>query len=295
MAILYPEILTDKAWQKAKGVVAKTKSTGVGKTLIALQKAYQATEFAKMGPIDLAKETTDPMSYAKRRTSFEAAVGSETKKLAPLIAQSAAAVKSAKATFAKERKLLAYLTEMEAALAQFKTDFAPGGRQTAQFLQSADREFKYLFGKTRTGTFLGAGAYARTEKARQQLLKTIKDVEKSAKISAIHDAWGSDGPHRVLTTGCELWDNFFAKDAPQLAKSIYAGKAKQEYGHLPWVWEVANEMNSDATNAVTALATRSSEDRAVATMTLQYSRSIIEFKKFTDFMGAFDQAARQWL
>lgn len=295
MPIGYPTILTDKAWQKQKGPVAKTKSTGVGKTLIALEKAYNATDFAKTDPQELAKQTTDPLSYAKRRASLGVALGAQGKRLVPLVAQSAEAVKKAKVTFAKDKKLLPYLTQIEQGLGQFKTDFAPGGRQSGQLLMQADREFKYLFGQTRTAKFSGSGTAQRTEKARTDVLAMIKKVEAAGTIASISDQFKGNGPHRTLTTSCELWDNFFAKDCPMLAKSIYAGAAKKEFGHLPWMWEVANEANLDATNAATALSQRSNEARAVSTFALAYSRSVIEYKKFVDHMAAFEAEVKKWI
>jgi hypothetical protein len=295
LPIAYPDVLSDKAWQKQKGAIAKTKSTGVGKTLIALEKTYQASDFAKSDPQSFAKQTNDPPSYAKRRASLEVALGMQGKKLVPLVAKSVEAIKGAKVTFAKDKKLLPYLAQMEKALIQFKTDFAPGGRQAGQLLQQADREFKYLFGQTRTGKFATSDTAGRTEKARADVLAMIKKIEAAGTVAEIAAQFKGNGPHRTLTTSCELWDNFFAKDCPTLVKSIYAGAAKQEFGHLPWMWEVANEANLDASNAVSALAQRSSEDRAVTKFALEYSRSVIEYKKFVEHMRAFEAAARKWL
>jgi hypothetical protein len=135
---------------------------------------------------------------------------------------------------------------------------------------------------------------ADTEKARRDALAMIKEVEKQKTVASIHDTFGGDGPHRVVSTTPKLWDQIFRADCPQLTGTLLPGLAMNTYFTLPWVSDVGDEAGSKASKIVANNAKKTSEARAVETMTLQYSRSLVEYKKFTDALAKFTTAVQPY-
>jgi hypothetical protein len=66
------------------------------------------------------------------------------------------------------------------------------------------------------------------------------------------------------------------------------------YFTLPWISDVGNEAGNNASDRVANDAKKSTEARAVTTMTLQYSRSLVEYKKFTDALAKFTTAVKPY-
>jgi hypothetical protein len=118
--------------------------------------------------------------------------------------------------------------------------------------------------------------------------------EKEQTIASIHDTFGGDGPHRVVSTTLKLWDQIFRRDCPQLAGALLPGFAINTYFTLPWISDVGNEADNNASDRVANDAKKSTEACAVTTMTLQYSRSLVEYKKFTDALAKFTTAVKPY-
>ncbi len=96
------------------------------------------------------------------------------------------------------------------------------------------------------------------------LLSMIQKVATAGTIESINDIFGDDGPHRILTTSCQMWDQLVVRDAPAFVKTVKGPtNAMATVAGMDWLMDVANETNSDATKRVQLLANRSGEDDAV--------------------------------
>lgn len=294
MPMTYPDVLTNAAWQKKKGLFARaTKETGIGASLTALEKAFRASTFAKVNPQVLAAEMTDPLLYTRRRANLGNALKKDASTLKTKIKDSQNLVAAASATFAKDSDILRYLSTLIQNLVALDNKLAPHA-YVAGVITDLDREFKTNFAKTKTAVMLQTPVAADTEKARRDALAMIKQVEQEKTIASIHDTFGGNGPHRVVSTTPKLWDQVFRADCPQLTGALLPGLAMNTFFTLPWVSDVGDEAGNKASDRVANDAKKSNEARAVTTMALQYSRSLVEYKKFTDALAKFTAAVKPY-
>jgi hypothetical protein len=294
MPMAYPDVLTNAAWQKKKGLFARaTKETGIGASLTALEKAFRASTFAKVDPQVLAAEMTDPLLYMRCRANLGNALKKDATVLRAKVKDSQNFAAAASATFAKDSDILLYLSQLIQNLVALDNKLAPQA-YIARVITDLDREFKAGFSKTRTAVALQRSVAADTEKARRDALAMIKQVEKEQTVASIHDTFGGDGPHRVVSTTPKLWDQVFRRECPLLAGALLPGLAMNTYFTLPWISDIGDEAGNKASDRVANDAKKSTEARAVTTMTLQYGRSLVEYKKFTDALAKFTTAVKPY-
>lgn len=293
MPATYPAELTNATWQKNKGTLGRaTTETGIGASLTALEKAFKSSSFVTADPKALAAETTDPMVYLRLRERLRKTLENEAKNLTAKIQACEQRASAATTTFADNSKVLGHLSQLIKDLEAFDNDLPKA--YAAQVIGDVDRQFKANFGKTKTAAVLKSPVAADTEKARKAAMAMIKKVETAKTLKSIHATFGSNGPHRVVSTTPKLWDQIFSADCPQLTTYLLPGQAMTVYFGLPWVSDVGDEAGNKASDKVAANAKKSNEARAVETMALQYSRSLVEYKKFTDALAKFTTAVRPY-
>jgi hypothetical protein len=276
----YPVTLKNSDWQKKKGLKNKGTKSGVGATLTALEKAFATSSFGKFDPDQLAAETLDPVVLAKKREALKQSLAGEARKLAKLISTADDKINAAIPVFAanSSQDVRKHLQAMKGTLATFETALTTG------YPDALDHavHVAYRAKLQQSSAYMAITGGARNATAQQkQLLAMIKRITPDSTISEIHDLFKNDGPHRVLTTQCKMWDRFVVTQMPQLGKKAgFAGKAMETVFTTPWLEDVANEVNKDATKKLKAMAAKTSESDAVTKFVQEYSRSVINANKF---------------
>jgi hypothetical protein len=287
----YPDVLTNKQWQKNKGLLAKSKPTGIGEKLIALEKLYQSSFFVKADAKAMGGETVDIAVFEKKLGVLLKTLGAQATKIDAAAADADKTIRAAMPTFAKDKAISRYLETLTLGLKGLRADIKADGSATHEVRDAVVAAFVANLKKTKTYAYIVTNKIADiAEKKRMTALGAVKKLEAKPQVATVHALWSGDGPHRSMPTNCKMWDQIFAVEMPQTTDAIYAGKTMQTYARMPWISEVANETNQDATNVVRADAERTSEERAVKTMALEYSRALIEFAQFNGHLR--DLAAR---
>lgn len=284
LAFHYPVALTNREWQKKKGLGGKSKSTGVGEKLTSLEKLVAQSPFGKLDPDTLGTETFDPVVFKQKLDGLNSRFAGAAHALAPGMTAAEKVISSAIPVFAAgssqsvRRQLELMRTELKALDVQLKITYPTA------FAAAVRSSYKNHVSKSSAYTAL-SGAAPSAEAVLKQLLGEIKQVESAKTIASVHATWPQDGAHRKLPTWCKLWDQLVLRDLPALAKaSGYPQNAMVTIFTLPWVQEVGNENQLTATNALTALAQNAPEDKVVTRFALEYSRSVIEASKLVAAM-----------
>jgi hypothetical protein len=283
LAFPYPVRLTNAHWQKKKSLPAKNTKTGVGETLVALQKAFNQAPFGKFDPNVLAAETLDPVAFDRKTQGLKQSFAGAARALKPQIAASDLAINKAIPVFAKgsNQDLRKHLEQMRQDLKQFGTDLDGYGDTLVAQAGAAYRVRLHS-----SSYYVALTNAAKTGDANiKALLSMIKKVQAAGTIASINDVFGDDGPHRILTTTCQMWDQLVVRDAPAFVKAVKGPtSAMTTVAGMDWLMDVANEMNSDATKRVQLLANQSSEEDAVQQFAQEYTTNVNKARPFVNIV-----------
>jgi hypothetical protein len=296
--VAFPAALTNKQWQKNKGLFAKAKPTGIGEALTAMEKAFAGSGFA-VDPEKLATETLDPIVFEKRLAQYDKTMQGQAKKLDDAAAAVQAKITTAKTTFAGNKSVLTELGKLESELANFRAGIKLNGTiATKQRVAIFDAYKKHLQSSALWKQTVGFKLAASTEAHRQEVLGDVKRLERDPRIELINEMWGHDGAARTLRTTPRLWDQILVKNFPELTAKVRPGSAMNDFNQLPWIDTVGNEPGKSATNKVTAALKGSTDpaviQRAITTFALQYSNSLIKYADFVKALGEFETTLKKY-
>lgn len=272
---VYPATLTNKDWQKKKGLAAKSKKTGIGDTLDALEKALRNSAFAAADPVQLVAKTTDPLAFRTKSAAVTKTLGAASKTVAPKLTAVDQAINKALPVFASgsSQSVRKHLESMRADVKSLNNDLTVA---LPKRVENAMRdEYRKAMRQTRGYIALKDAAPGAPDVVKA-LIAQIKQVQQTPDIATVKQLWKNDGPHRKLTTWCKLWDQLVLKDFPEFAKTCYPGKAMTDIFTLPWLEDVANEMNGDASDKLVQRMHDSNEQDAVQAFCHEYSQSVIK-------------------
>ena len=293
----FPIVLTNAQWQKKKGLFAKSKATGIGEALVALEKAYNSSGYA-LDPAKLGTETLDPIVFQERLTQFGKSLQAQAAKIDAAAAAVQKKLDAAKTTFAGNTSVIGVLGRIETDLANFRASLKPAGHLTVQLKEDAVAAYKKHL--TSDGVFTDVvtkGIAAKTEAQRRTVLSEVKKLEANPSIDFIHTLWKGNSTARVLRTTPNFWDVALIKRFPKLTAQILPGSAMQQFNQLPWVDNVGNEEGGSASQRVVAMIrgarTAASEKRAVQTFALQYSNSLIKYQDFCKALAKLEAALKK--
>lgn len=283
----YPATLTNKSWQKNKGLLAKAKPTGIGEALTALEKAYAGSGFA-VDPAKLGTETLDPILFGQKLDSYLKTLAAHAKKLDAASGEVGKRTTAAEKTFAKDKAVLTELGKLQHELVLFGKSIQPDGAITAARKKATLAAFAaHLRQDANYKTVMQSGGQAALSHGHvQTLLGQVKQLEQSKDIDQIAAMWGkNDGPARAVRTTPVLWDRIYRKAFPKLAESVFSGSAYDTYNQkLAWIDDVGNEQGGSATRKVRELAETMPMDKAIARFCLEYSNSLFKYQQFVQHL-----------
>ena len=294
----YPAALTNKAWQKNKGLFAKSKSTGIGEALTAMEKAYAASGFA-MDPVKLGTETVDPMQFKQRYDKLGASLQTQTKAIESAAATVQQKITAAKGTFAGNKSVLGVLGQLEGDLANFRAALKPNGSIFTQQLGAVLAAYKKVLHATPAyKLMMGPDQwYTTTKNFYEQVLRDVKALEADPRVDKINELWGGNQPPpRSLRTTPRGWDQMLAKDFPATTAAIRAGKAWDTFNkNLPWIDDVGNEQGNGASKRVRAMIKGNvTEQKAVTKFALEYSQSLMTYRGFVTDLGKLEKLLKKF-
>ncbi|HEY2167671.1 MAG TPA: hypothetical protein VGH01_10925 [Jatrophihabitantaceae bacterium] len=294
----FPSELTNKQWQKNKGLFAKAKPTGIGEALTAMEKEFNGSGFM-LDPAKLGTETYDPILFEKRLAQFDKVMQTQAKKIDAAAGTVQTKITAAKSTFAGNKAVLAVLTKLESDLANFRAGIKlQGAIATKQRVAIFDEFKKHLKGSAYWKQTVEKKLAASTEGHRQEVLGDIKRLEADPRLELVHEMWGSDGAARTLRTTPRLWDQILVKNFPELTKMIRPGSAMADFNQLPWVDTVGDEPGNTATKKI-QLGLKGATDtasvtRALTTFALQYSNSLMKYSDFVKALAEFETVLKKY-
>jgi hypothetical protein len=203
----FPVRLTNTHWQKKKGLQAKNTKTGVGETLVALQKAFTQSPFGKFDPDVLAAETLDPVAFMRKAKALQQSFAGAARGLKPQLDASDLAINKAIPVFAKgsNQDLRKHLEQMRQDLKQFRADLDAYANNV---LAPAVTAFRVRLHKS--SYYVALTNAAKTGDANiKALLSMIQKVATAGTIESIDDIFGDD-PHRILSTTCQCGTNWWS-------------------------------------------------------------------------------------
>lgn len=220
-AVEYPKALTQAHWDKKKGVIAKTKPTGIGKALATLAKMHAAANWALLKPTWTGGIPTVIMlnkNYDQRKTEVESKVepieghAKSVSALAKKIEGIFNKDKLVPASAAKAAKEVAdaatsYAQEIAGVMAELTSE---RDKAKLQIVAAARMTLKPSLNKNlpKINTFLKDIATL-VSKPNEENFKTLV---------------AGDGGARGYCTACTFWDEVLC-DYPDVTTGIYTGKA----------------------------------------------------------------------
>lgn len=276
-------MLTKAAWDKNKGLAAKLAvgKTDVGAKLALVEQAFKSggfagvKEFAGLDPIEYAAwEEGLILGLEKGATSVSLALGG-----LKIVATAAHSLFSAskivpKSATAYVKSILDQIEPFKKLITQYHEVLPP----------SLQKAYRAALLKSTSNIGLMDTA-ASTSGLTLKIVKMIKQVEAKPTVANLHAVFGSDGPHRMLTTSFKAWDQFAKGKYPKLAAKHYNGTAMTEFFTLPHLQDMGNENMSVASKKLQDLVTGGqNESRVVKKFLLEYSQSVL---KCGDFLKGF--------
>jgi hypothetical protein len=235
----YPVTLTQKDWDKRKPVLAKTKSTGIGDALKALQKMHDAAPWKDFS-------LKNQMAIASLDGNFEEALKTYGSKVKPIVGH-AKSVSTLATTwagkFTKDKLIPKAAAQAAKAIADAADDYAKkidGFEKVLREEYAAER--KGLEAKLRS--VLKPMLTKGVQKV-DLFLKDIATLKSNPSKDNLLKLATGDGGARGYCTQCKNWDQFL-KDFPDIRDGIFKGSAMQtffpaakEYGanHSPGDWD----------------------------------------------------------
>ena len=121
-----------------------------------------------------------------------------------------------------------------------------------------------------------------------KIVVMIKQVEANPTVANLHTVFGGDGPHRMLTTSFQAWDQLAKLKYTKLAAKHWTGTAKQSLFTLPHLQDMGNENMSIASKKLAEEVKLGKNERQVVTkFCLEYSGSLLKCEAFLKAFGAF--------
>jgi hypothetical protein len=216
----WPAELTDKSWQKAKGLAGKAAgATGLGKVLDTAEKMHKAIDFSQLTPQaksfdEIASATKASKDYYAKhvvplhdyllktvqKTADDAATKLNKSALTKSAGKAATAISKAALNFATSLKSVDLDAEVKHCEEEIK-------KQLKMYIDPVPK----IIGKI------------------DLFLKDIDNfVKKVDKESLLALATG-DGGARGYCTGLQHWDQLLKKNMPGLTDPIYKGSAKSDF------------------------------------------------------------------
>ena len=283
----YPTILTNKDWQKKKGLIGKATKTGVGEALDALQKVYLQSGFAKHDPQVLGASTLDPVAINQGLTAFRSTASKSVAQIKQCAATADSKINKAIVAFASgsSQNVRKHLQQMQKDLKQFVAD---AQAYPAAFEAATTHAFKQKIQASSLWiAFVQAGP--NTLRNIQSYGHDLQDCDSPADV---HDKF-KDGssPGRCLTTACKTWDQLVITGAPSIAKKYYPKKAMESIFKLPWIQDLGNENMSTASGKITQLALRSNQAAAMKKFKFEATKSWSEARD--SFLAGYAAAIKE--
>jgi|GEM_PF-1970974 len=218
----YPVALTQKDWDKKKPLAAKTKATGIGDLLKALNKDHAAIKWSEF-------EMKNQMSLASLEGAFEIALKQYKSNLEPL-AKDADKVEdlasSWAAKYAKDKLIPKTAQAACKAIADAAKDYAKEVRDFDQLIVTEYKEERKKLEATLRSVLkpmLGKNVLKI-----DLLLKDIATFKSSPTKENLLALATGDGGARGYCTACKNWDQFL-KDFPDLRDDVWKGKAMDTF------------------------------------------------------------------
>lgn len=226
----YPVALTQKDWDKKKPLVAKTKATGIGELLKALQKDHDAIKWQ-------AFEMKNQMSLSSLEGAFEIALKQYKADLEPLAKDADKIEKLASdwaAKYAKDKLIPKTAQTACKAIADAAKDYAKDVRAFDEGIVTEYKDERKKLEATLRSVL--KPMLAKNVQKIDLFLKDIATLKSSPTKENFLALATGDGGARGYCTACKNWDQFL-KDFPDLRDDVWKGKAMdtffppvQEYG-----------------------------------------------------------------
>ncbi len=226
--ISYPEILTNKNWQKMKGLMAKVAGeTGVGKAMDAVQAGWGEVTWQKF---DVDKVWRGAGLWMRSLIDFELAFN-EAKKEFPKVEKVRKALfdlekvaEKTAAEWAKNKLIPKSATEHAKKVAAEASRLATALKSLDRnFIDAKKKHFEFLLKRIRAFP-------EKVELAKEHFFTPIlkaKDVKEALKASVKRYTLISD-----LTTFFDDFDKLLKTCMPSIADKVYKGELKKEYTPL---------------------------------------------------------------
>ncbi len=247
----YPEILTNKNWQKMKGAIAKMAGeTGVGKAMDAVEAAWKRVPWALFDPekawagVGVKKLDDYYDAFKKAKDRFP-----EVEKVRKALFDLEKLAEKTAADWAKNKLI-------PKASAEHAKKVAAEASRLATELKSLDQVFieakrKYLYDNVVWSILGGKRKLDHQEEEgkgslekMKQFLKEIDIFEKSPTAATLLKLFSGDSNARGVTTFCKFWDQAIRAIFGKIATSIYKGEMTKEY--LPYFSDYGANRDSNA-------------------------------------------------
>ena len=270
----YPAVLTNKEWQKSKGLIAKivVGKTDVGANLTALETAFKKSDFAKAAtPFDKSDPTEFKVFIKSVKTGLDKQAGEIGAKVTDAVKVASQAAGDMKGNSKVPASVTKYLSSMIAALGKFGDEIKA---QPDKIVTSLTDDFKK---KLAADPFYKAlkDSCGKVETKWKALLGDIKLVEADPKIATVDKVFSGDNNARGITTAAKFWDQVLIKKFPTTAGEIYSGSAMNDYYSLPGFPEIADQKGAVTLKALMEKSAMA-EDRLVTTFMLKFSSSVVK-------------------
>lgn len=294
IAFEYPAVLTNKDWQKKKGLLAKGKPTGIGEMLTLLEKAFDGTAFGRIDPAKMAAETLDPAQFGQRRDALLRTLAHQGAKVDDAASSAADAVKAAAPLFANDKTVGKYLQTLAIALKGFRADLRVEGAYVKEVIAALDSAFSaQLAGHKDIKTFIKTAASL--EEAMSDIKTKLAAVVKEQTIDATVLQFGNTECVSTIVECAEAWDRVVRVKLPELAKQFYSGSARSDLLSLPWLGHFGVEPESElATREMRKLVDAGqSESSVVLSTVLSFGRSVQKVRPFVEANKALATALKR--
>jgi hypothetical protein len=284
LAMDYPNVLTNRDWQKAKGVLAKifVGKTDVGANLTALEADFKKSDFCKEpAPFD----GLDPIEFKAfikaRRTELDKQADSLATKAAAAIKVASQAAGEMKANSKVPASVSKYLSGMIVALDKFESDIKAMPDKYIQELTEAFR--KKLQADAIVKTL--RDSCTKVSEKWKKLPEDIKTCEANPTVATVGKVFSGDNNARGIAAAAQFWDKTLVKQFPKATAAIYTGSAIKDYYSLPFLQELAMQLGA---KTIQALIEKSgeSEDKIVTAVMHKFSGTVMTCRELVDHMQA---------
>jgi hypothetical protein len=235
----YPKTLTQADWDKKKGLLARTKPTGIGKALSSLQRMHNAVNWGDLAP----KWTTGVPTVLMLNKNYNTKKGVVESKVEPIEGHARSVATLAlkwEKTFKADKLIPASAAKAAKAVADAATKYANDLAGVMAELTSERDNAKQ--------TIVAAARFTLKPTLTKHLtkidlfLKDINTFTSKANEANLQTLVSGDGGARGYCTACTFWDEVMV-DYPDITTGVYTGKADvflapvNDYGAgKAWSW-----------------------------------------------------------